>query len=231
MNSLTSKSSNSPTINFMFIMFNKLRNIYIFITFLSIIFSYKLSGAQSQEIIKEVENYLNQIKTAKAKFKQVGPEKGMERTGFFYLSKPRKLKWEYLKPKKITVISNNNKVSYYDHDIEELTKIDQDHTLAKLLTTQNISLKNIVNIISVINHKNNIEIIASKKEEISEIDKYPYLVLNFKRKPKFTIDKIIVVNDEITSTEILLLNLDTNIKIDEAKFRFKNPSFFAPRDN
>lgn len=231
MNSFVSKSNNSPSINFMFIIFNKLRSIYIFLIFLSIIFLYQLSSAQNQEIIKEVEKHLNQIKTAKAQFKQIGPEKGMERTGFFYIEKPGKLKWEYLNPKKITVISDNNKVSYYDYEMEELTKIDQDHTLARLLTTHNISLKKMVNIISIIEKKNSVEVIASKKEKINEMDKYPYLVLNFKRKPTLTIDKIIVVNDEITLTEISLTNLDINTPITESEFKFKNPSFFAPRDN
>ncbi|MFV9955692.1 MAG: outer membrane lipoprotein carrier protein LolA [Candidatus Midichloria sp.] len=229
MNSFIRKSNNSPSINFMFIIFNKLRNIYIFLIFLSIIFLYQLSSAQNQEIIKEVEKYLNQIKTAKAQFKQIGPEKGMERIGFFYIAKPGKLKWEYLNPKKITVISDNNKVSYYDHEMEELTKIDQDHTLAKLLTTQNVSLKKMVNIISIIEKKNSLEVITSKKEK--EVDQYPYLVLNFKRKPTLAIDKIIVVNDKITLTEISLADLDINTPIAESEFKFKNPSFFAPRDN
>ena len=212
--------------------FNISKGIYIAILFFTIIFSHNHTFAKiNANDIAVIENHLNKIKTIKVAFKQIGPEKNIQRQGICYIAKPGKIKWQYLTPKKITIISNQNKVSYYDYEMEELTKITQDHTLAKLLTTPSIDLKNTVNIISIINHKNYIELIASKKEKLNNADQYPYVILNFKKKPEFKIDKVTIINDEITFTDIEFSQLEINKSLDDSIFQFKDPKFFELRDN
>ena len=211
---------------------NIFKKIYIAILFFTITFSDNSAFAKTNaKDITAIENYLNQIKTIRASFKQIGPEENMQRQGICYIAKPGKIKWQYLHPKKITIISNQNKISHYDHEMEELTKIEQDHTLIKLLTTPHINLKSTVNIISIINHNSYLELIVSKKEKSNNTNQYPYLILNFKKKPSLEIDKATIVNDEITVTEIEFSQLEINKSLSDAIFQYKDPKFFELRDN
>ena len=211
---------------------NLLKKTYIVALFFTIIFSSNATFAKiSYKDVTAIENYLNQIKTIKANFKQIGPEENMERQGVFYIAKPGKIKWQYLSPNKITIISNQNKVSYYDHELEEMTKVDQDHTLAQLLTTPHINLKDTVNIISIINHDHELELIASKKSSETHLEHYPYLILKFKKKPNLEISQIMIVNDEFSFSEIIFSKLEINKSLDDSLFQFKDPKFFELRDN
>jgi outer membrane lipoprotein-sorting protein len=204
--------------------------IYIFQFFLSIFFFNSISvAAIKNKDLTQIENYINKIKTFRARFVQLGPEQESKRSGVIMFAKPGHIKLYYNKPKELTFISNNGKALYYDHEMQELTKMEQDHPLSKLLTTEAISLEKFFKIISITDNNNHLELLLSKDEK--ELEKrYPYIALNFEKKPRFRINKITIVNDEITLTELLLSDSVENIDIDKKEFQFKDPKFFELRD-
>ena len=191
---------------------NKLNPLYIIIFVASIFIQINVSFCHT-DIVKRVEVFFNSINTLSAKFIQLGPENNTKREGYLYISKPGRLKWDYIKPKKITMISNQDKVSYYDHEMEELSYIKYDDALLQILTAKNIVLKNIANIVSTHEDKNNIEIVLTKKSVLNSDDSQ-YIKIIFTRNPHLSLDKLSILNEDSTITNIMLSEVQLNKKID-----------------
>lgn len=94
--------------------------------------------------IAQLKSFLHASAGLSADFKQVSFDKagraGQTSTGKFYLSRPGKFRWNYLKPFTQEIVSNGGKVWFYDADLEQVTvkKLDDSlgSTPALLLTGQ-----------------------------------------------------------------------------------------------
>jgi len=103
-----------------------------------------LTGFAEQSPIKALKDFLAVSKTITAEFKQVSfDESGkpaQSSYGLFYLKRPGKFRWDYNKPFEQQIISNANKVWFYDVDLEQVTikKLDKSvgSTPALLLSGQ-----------------------------------------------------------------------------------------------
>jgi outer membrane lipoprotein carrier protein len=98
----------------------------------------------AEEPIAQLKSFLAASKSFSADFKQVViNELGnpvQTSYGTFYLQRPGKFRWNYLKPFQQEIVSTNGKVSFYDVDLEQVTikKLDESvgSTPALLLSGQ-----------------------------------------------------------------------------------------------
>jgi outer membrane lipoprotein-sorting protein len=112
----------------------------IFVTFAKITYA-----AEKIDFLKEyskelaqVENYLNNISTLSAKFIQETSNKpNLE--GKFFLSRPGKMRIEYLYDPKIIIVVNGSVLAYHDVELDEISNISTNTTPASFLTRENIS--------------------------------------------------------------------------------------------
>jgi outer membrane lipoprotein-sorting protein len=88
--------------------------------------------------LTQVENYLNNIKNLSAKFTQESSEGGTVE-GKFFLSRPGKMRIEYSAQPKIVIVVNGSVLSYYDVDLDEVSRLGTNTTPASFLTRANIS--------------------------------------------------------------------------------------------
>ena len=88
--------------------------------------------------LTQVENYLNGIKNLSAKFTQESAE-GTLVEGKFFLSRPGKMRVEYLAQPKIVIVVNGSILSYYDVELDETYHLSTNTTPASFLTRPNIS--------------------------------------------------------------------------------------------
>lgn len=94
--------------------------------------------------IQQLKTFLKASASLSADFKQVSYNKagqaGQTSVGQFYLSRPGKFRWNYLKPFAQEIVSNSDKVWFYDADLEQVTVKQLDDSLgstpALLLTGQ-----------------------------------------------------------------------------------------------
>lgn len=112
----------------------------IFVTFAKIAYS-----AEKTDFLKEyskelsqVENYLNNISTLSAKFVQETANKPTLE-GKFFLSRPGKMRIEYLHDPKIIIVVNGSVLAYHDVELDEISNISTNTTPASFLTRENIS--------------------------------------------------------------------------------------------
>ena len=88
--------------------------------------------------LKRIESYLNGIKTLIAPFTQIDSEE-VESEGTFYLSRPGKLRWEYLPPTPILIIAKGSLMTYYDSELDQVSHVGLDDNISGFLTRKNIS--------------------------------------------------------------------------------------------
>lgn len=98
----------------------------------------KSSSAYNTEDIQKIEKYLNDINTLAAPFEQEDSS-GAKTTGTFYLARPGRLRWDYDLPTPILIVAKGSLVAYYDKELDEVSHISLDDTMAGILTKQKIS--------------------------------------------------------------------------------------------
>ncbi len=93
---------------------------------------------QYSKELSQIETYLNNIHNLSAKFIQESSG-GKIIEGNFFLSRPGKMRIEYLAQPKILIVVNGAVLAYQDIELEETSHISTNKTPASFLTRQNIS--------------------------------------------------------------------------------------------
>lgn len=88
--------------------------------------------------LEQIETYLNNIKNLSAKFIQETSD-GNISEGKFYLARPGKMRIEYLAQPKIVIAVNGSILSYFDIELDEISRLSTNTTPASFLTRENIS--------------------------------------------------------------------------------------------
>ncbi len=94
--------------------------------------------------VEQLKSFISASATFTADFRQVSIDAagapGKTSSGQFYLSRPGKFRWNYLRPYVQQIVSNNGKVWFYDADLAQVTVKNLDDSLgatpALLLTGQ-----------------------------------------------------------------------------------------------
>lgn len=103
-----------------------------------------LSGlANAQELdakkIKEIEAYLNNIKTMEAEFVQTASN-GSSAEGKIYIAKPNKIRMEYQDPTSVLIVGDGNFIVYNDKELDQVTHIDYEDIPATLILANDIKI-------------------------------------------------------------------------------------------
>ncbi len=92
-----------------------------------------------QADLARIQAYLNGLTTAEADFTFVAPDGSLSH-GRFYLSRPRKLRFEYTEPKGNLLIADGDFVIYYDGKQKEASNLPISQTPLAFLLKPQISL-------------------------------------------------------------------------------------------
>jgi len=102
----------------------------------------------SDQPIKKLQAFLKLSKSLTADFKQVLINEAgspyQSSSGLFYLQRPGKFRWDYLKPFQQQIVSTSGKVWFYDADLEQVTVKTLDESVGStpaLLLSGEISLE------------------------------------------------------------------------------------------
>src|SRR5512139_3287101 len=106
------------------------------------------AGFAADEPVKKLQAFLKASKSLTADFKQVLINEAgnpvQTSYGVFYLQRPGKFRWDYLKPFQQQIVSTSGKVWFYDTDLEQVTikKLDESvGSTPALLLSGDISLE------------------------------------------------------------------------------------------
>ena len=112
-----------------------------------LLFFNNVCSAEEQPV-QQLKAFLKASKSLTADFKQVLINEAGNPTqtsyGVFYLQRPGKFRWDYLKPFQQQIVSNSGKVWFYDTDLEQVTikKLDESvGSTPALLLSGDVSLE------------------------------------------------------------------------------------------
>lgn len=88
---------------------------------------------------KQIEDYLNNIKTLSATFVQTASN-GSSAEGKIYIAKPNKIRMEYNAPTSVLIVGNGDFIVYNDTELEQVTHIDYDDIPATLILANDLKI-------------------------------------------------------------------------------------------
>lgn len=98
-----------------------------------------VASAQTQKDLREIETYLNGIKTLQANFVQTSSNGGTAE-GKIYIEKPNKIRMEYDDPTSVLIVGDGDFIVYNDKELDQVTHIDYDEIPATLILANNINI-------------------------------------------------------------------------------------------
>lgn len=117
--------------------------------------------------IKKIETFLNSMNSFQSEFDQVSPS-GEISSGYIFLEKPGKMKLEYNSPNQIIILIKDKKVTYFDKELDEVTRSSLDSTILSFLTKQNLDLNQNLLIKNIKKNNNKVAVILEEKNSEDE---------------------------------------------------------------
>lgn len=175
------------------------------------------AGDNAKEITR-LENYLSSLTTLVADFNQVSPD-GSLATGKFYLKRPGKMRWQYNPPTPIVLVSDGKTVTYFDAELDQISYVPLDSTLAGFLTQPKIKMDSAATKLVSFSDKNGIVratiIQRSKPDEGS-------LTLEMTKNP-IQLKQMKITDATGSTTSIQLQNAMFGTPLQDSMFIFTDP--------
>lgn len=172
--------------------------------------------AQKQENLKQIEDYLNNIKTMQASFVQTASN-GNTAEGKLYIQKPNKIRMEYNPPVDVNIIGDGDYIVYHDKELDQVTNIDYDDIPASLILANDVKLDG--KAFKVIDYYQDagitkIKVQYQEKEDIGPIS------LTFNNNP-FELKQWSIVDPQSVEVTVSLYNAQKDVDLDSSLFKFK----------
>ena len=169
--------------------------------------------------IQQIQDYLNGLGTARARFVQT-THNGSQLVGTFYLDRPGMLRFEYDDPIEDFVVADGVFIYFYDAEAKEQTNAPIGQTLADFILRPNLDLNNDI---TVTNYTEAGGLIQAEMIQTSDPGAGK-LILGFDKEP-FTLKKWRIIDAQELITEVELFYLKTDIKHENGLFVYKDPDF------
>ncbi|MBR4125985.1 MAG: outer membrane lipoprotein carrier protein LolA [Alphaproteobacteria bacterium] len=173
---------------------------------------------EQQQTVKKIESYFNAIRTIKSKFYQTS-DNGGSAQGDFYASKPNRMRLEYQPPHPIEVVADGHYLIFHDKKLEQVTYLDLDENPAAIILKENFSFQKEDLTITDMTAEPGIITLSVVKKSLPSAGK---ITLIFKDKP-LTLRQWRVTDAQQITTLVTLDNMETNVQVDNALFKFKDP--------
>ena len=140
--------------------------------------------------------------------------------GKIYIKKPEMMRIDYELPQKISIIIKDGVITYYDHQLDELTKIKQDPKFLTFLAKKNINFKKDFETFVCNKRGDEINLDLSIKGEDENI-------INIKmRFLQYNLNKADIYSDKKHRSTLFFKDLRYNKQLEIARFNFKDKSFY-----
>lgn len=178
-----------------------------------------LSASDAADV-QRVEQYLNQITTLRAKFFQVSGN-GATAEGIAYLSRPGRMRLDYLPPSPVQVYASNGMLVFFDKQLQQTSYADVDATPAGVLVRAQIRLTGGDITVTAVRHGRGtleLDLIRSRDPGAGS------LTLIFEERP-FALKQWRVRDPQGQVTTVSLFDVQTGMPLEAKLFEFVDPNF------
>lgn len=186
---------------------------------------------QAAADVQAAEDYLNGLRTLKARFVQTDNE-GHQLAGTFLLKRPGRMRFEYDTPIKDFIVADGTFVHYYDAKMKQQSSAPISRTLANFFLQKDITLSGDIFVDEIRREKDDsllILTLSQKKDPLAG-----NLSLAFARDPKsgaLSLLKWRVIDPQGLITETALFNTETGISLKNDQFHYYDPERTKPQYN
>ncbi len=170
-------------------------------------------GGSDQAEVARIEQYLNSIRTLRARFVQVGSD-GTAR-GTFYLSRPGKLRLEYEQPVTVLLIANAGMLQQYDTRLGQGSYVALDSTPAGLLVSDQIRLSGGVTVVGVTRSEGSLDVALVRTRD----PRAGRITFSFQAQP-LQLTRWSLVDGQGRMTRVALEQVQVGIPLDNTLFQF-----------
>jgi outer membrane lipoprotein-sorting protein len=182
------------------------------------------AAAPAPDTLARVEDYLNSLTTIESEFVQVAPD-GSLASGRFFLKRPGKMRWQYEPPVPVLMISNGTTLVYYDYELDQMSHIPLDETLAGFLAQERIQLRSdAIKILDLFEKDGIIRLRLTQAKKTDEGE----LTLEFSDAP-LQLRNMIVKDASGQETNVSLNNARFGLPLENKLFIFRDPRLFKQR--
>jgi outer membrane lipoprotein-sorting protein len=178
-------------------------------------------SSADQADIKRVEDYLNGLKTLKARFLQVDSQGGTAE-GALYISRPGKLRVDYDAPNPNLLIANNGLLIHYDRQLKAPAYLPLNSTPAGLLVRDHLALSGDVTVVAV-DHGPAVLRVAVTQTSDPRSGRVTFV---FGERP-FVLNSWQVTDAQGAITRVTLYDAESGVPLDSNLFVFRDPATFG----
>ena len=175
--------------------------------------------ADDKADVARAEDYLNTIKTLKARFTQISPA-GDSVEGTIFLSRPGKMRLDYDEPSPIQVIATGKFLIYFDKQLKQVSYIDLESSIAGILVRDQVRLDGTdLKLVKISHAPDLLNITVTHRKDPSQ----GQITLVFTEHP-FAMRQWKVVDAQNQLTTVSLYEPQQGIPLDNAMFKFEDPT-------
>lgn len=168
--------------------------------------------------VTRIENYLQTLGTARARFLQTAPN-GAQTIGTFYLNRPGKLRFEYDDPVEDFIVADGYFIYFYDAELGEQSNAPIGQTLADFLLRPDLQLSGDITVTDIRRGGKLLQVTLVQTEDPGAGS----ITLGFEEDP-LKLKKWRVLDPTGAITEIELFKLQTGMALDDNLFVYMNPN-------
>jgi outer membrane lipoprotein-sorting protein len=173
------------------------------------------------EDLARIEGYFNRLQTLRAKFVQINPD-GSTATGTLYFDRPDKMRLDYDPPSELLIIANGWKLVYQDRRLKQISQLFTSSTPLGFLLEDQIRLQGgDVTVTSLTRRAGEIQVAVVQSDQPAEGS----ITLAFAEQP-FELRRWTIIDAQGYATHVVLEGLETDVKLDQELFIFRDPKFY-----
>jgi outer membrane lipoprotein-sorting protein len=178
-------------------------------------------SAADQADVKRVEDYLNALKTFRARFLQIDNSGGTAE-GTLYLSRPGKLRVDYDPPNPNLLIANGSFLIHYDRQLKSPAYLSLDSSPAGMLVREHVALSGDVAVLGVEHGPAVLRVTVAQTKDL----RAGKVTFAFEERP-FILTSWQVTDPQGAVTRIALSNPQSGVPLDPSLFVFRDPATFG----
>ncbi|MDX6750778.1 outer membrane lipoprotein carrier protein LolA [Geminicoccaceae bacterium 1502E] len=172
-------------------------------------------------LLEEIERYLNNITTLKARFTQIAPS-GEMATGMLYLQRPGRLRFDYDPPSKILLIATDWRLVFVDSSIRQVNTLPLAETPLGFILDRQVRLGDGIEAVDVRSGGGEVAVSVARSGQAEQ----GQVTLYFAKAP-MELRRWAVTDAQGLVTTVILEELQTGMKLDQKLFRFRDPEIFG----
>ena len=170
-----------------------------------------------------IASYLNNLNNVKVTFKQevIIDNSEINSDGVIYISKTGKVRIDYFKPEKISIVINNNKIMYHNYELSETSYTEEKNYFLDLLAKDNVSLKG-----KEVNQTGGTVLVTQIMEDENAMVNKVILAFTVEPENRINLKKITLYNNIQGSETILEISSIESYKPNKKLFSLVSPNFY-----